>query len=298
MRDEVDKHHYLPVYYLKSWTGADGRLCEFSRPYALKPGQVMPAKVSVKPRRTHPDGTGYIRGLNTFRSLPAPLADFLENRFLKRSDDFASRALTHLLGDDVNLDVEIKSGWSRFILTLLHRTPEAMDRLTTQIVDYYPLYIEELRRAVNAGDADVIEVYREALSDERLERLKLQLLQMNMDSEYLGTALNRMLWAVIRFDETHHLLLTSDRPIVMTNGLGHADSHLVMPVSPLQIFIAANNQETVKNLHEMAESGGMAQRLNNRMARQARRYVYGVDDSMLHFIEPRLGQKARWSPLE
>jgi hypothetical protein len=258
----------------------------------------MPVKVPVKPRRTHPDGTGYVRGLNTFRTLPTALADFLENRFLKRADDFASQALLRFLNDDVNLDAEIKSGWSRFILTLLHRTPEAMERLTNQIVDNYPRYMEELRHAVNIGDTDVIEASRAELSEERLERLKLQLLQMNMDSEYLGTAHNRMQWAVIHFDETHHMLLTSDRPIVMTNGLAHADSHIVMPISPRRIFIAANNQETVKNLHDMAKAGGIAQRLNNRMARQARRYVYGVDDSALQFIDARLGQKARWSPLE
>ena len=28
-----EKHHYLPVFYLKQWAGKDGRLCEFSRPY-------------------------------------------------------------------------------------------------------------------------------------------------------------------------------------------------------------------------------------------------------------------------
>jgi hypothetical protein len=298
MKKEGDKHHYLPAFYLSSWTGADGRLCEFSRPYMLKPGQLLPAKVPVKPRRTHPDGTGYVRGLNTFRALPTPLADFLEHRFLKRADDWASRALARFLEDDVNLDGDIRSGWSRFILTLLHRTPEAMERLTNQIVEHYPLDMAELRRAVNTRDTDFIQATRAELSDERLERLKLQLLQMNMDSEFLGTALNRMQWGVIRFNETHHMLLTSDRPIVMTNGLAHADSHIVMPISPRRIFIAANNQETVKNLYDMAHAGGMAQRLNNRMARQARRYVYGVDDSALQFIEARLGQKARWSPLE
>jgi Protein of unknown function (DUF4238) len=298
MKKEGDKHHYLPVFYLKSWTGADGRLCEFSRPYTLKPGQVMPAKVPVKPRSTHPDGTGYVRGLNTFRTLPTALADFLENRFLKRADDFASQALVRFLEDDMNLDVEIRSGWSRFILTLLHRTPEAMERVTNQIVEYYPRYMEGLRRAVNTGDADVIEAFRAELTEERLERLKLQLMQMNMDSEFLGTALNRMQWAVIHFDETHHMLLTSDRPIVMTNGLTHADSHIVIPISPRRIFIAVNNQETAKKLHDMAGAGGMAQILNNRMARQARRYAYGVDDSALQFIEQRLGQKARWSPFE
>ena len=100
----------------------------------------MPAKVPVKPRRTHPDGTGYVRGLNTFRILPPALADSLENRFLKRADDLASQALLHFLKDDVNLDVETMSGWSRFILTLLHRTPEAMERLTNQIVAIWRSY--------------------------------------------------------------------------------------------------------------------------------------------------------------
>ena len=88
-----------------------------------------------------------------------------------------------------------------------------------------------------------------------------------------------MQWFVIHFDETHHMLLTSDRPIVMTNGLAHATSHIVMPISPRRIFVAANNRETIKDLQDMADAGGMAQKLNNRMARQARRYVYGVDDS-------------------
>ncbi len=185
----------------------------------------------MKPRRTHPDGTDYVRGLNTFRILPPALADFLENRFLKRADNLASQALVRFLKDDVNLDVETMSGWSRFILTLLHRTPEAMERLTNQIVGYYPRYMEELRRVVNTGDTGVIEAFRVELSEERLARLKLGLLQMNMDSEFLGTALNRMQWAVIHFNEMHHLLLTSDRPIVMTNGLAHATSHIVMPIS-------------------------------------------------------------------
>ncbi|WP_354002189.1 DUF4238 domain-containing protein [uncultured Reyranella sp.] len=27
------KHHYIPVFYLKSWIGTDGKLCEFSRPH-------------------------------------------------------------------------------------------------------------------------------------------------------------------------------------------------------------------------------------------------------------------------
>lgn len=53
------KHHYIPVFYSKRWTGQDGRLCEYSRPYKV-----------VKPRRTFPDGTGYARGLYTLPDAP------------------------------------------------------------------------------------------------------------------------------------------------------------------------------------------------------------------------------------
>jgi hypothetical protein len=59
---EGDKHHYLPKFYLKQWaTGLDGRLCEFSMPYD-----------TVKPKRVHPDGTGYEPDLYNFNTLPAP----------------------------------------------------------------------------------------------------------------------------------------------------------------------------------------------------------------------------------
>jgi hypothetical protein len=80
------KHHYLPVFYLKQWAGPDGRLCEFSRPHKV-----------VKPRRTYPDGTGYERGLYTFEGLSPSVADFLEQQFLLRADDGAYYALCHYL---------------------------------------------------------------------------------------------------------------------------------------------------------------------------------------------------------
>jgi hypothetical protein len=47
-----NKHHYIPVFYTKGWSGQDGRVCQYSRPFQFR---------EVKPRRVHPDGTGYIR---------------------------------------------------------------------------------------------------------------------------------------------------------------------------------------------------------------------------------------------
>src|SRR5437764_7727637 len=83
-----DKHHYIPKFYLKQWVGADGRLCEFSRPYKASP-ENMPhwRSIPLRPRLTHVDGTGYQRGLYTFSELAPNIANYLEKRFLQRADD-------------------------------------------------------------------------------------------------------------------------------------------------------------------------------------------------------------------
>jgi hypothetical protein len=80
------RHHYIPVFYLKQWATDKGRLCEFSKPYDR-----------VKPRKTHPDGTGYVDGLNTVEGLPPAEARFLEDVFFQIADDAAARALKILL---------------------------------------------------------------------------------------------------------------------------------------------------------------------------------------------------------
>jgi hypothetical protein len=49
---EPRKHHYVPVCYLQQWANtADRRLCEH---------KLIPGGHGVKPRRTSPDGTGYL----------------------------------------------------------------------------------------------------------------------------------------------------------------------------------------------------------------------------------------------
>jgi hypothetical protein len=107
-----------------------------------------------------------------------------------------------------------------------------------------------------------------------------------------------MIWSLIKFDDSHHHLLTGDRPMVMTNGINRPNSYIVMPVSPRVLFVAANEQRVIDRIRDMAESAGLVQRLNNQLARQARRYVYAVDDTVVRFVAPRLGEKARWSPWE
>jgi len=135
----AQKHPYIPVFYLKQWAGPDGRLCEFRRPYK-----------EVKPRMTHPDGTGYVRGLYTFGDLPPGTADFLEQRFLLRADDRAYAALCLLLADNVDFDNDTKSAWSRFLMTLFHRNPERIAHLKTSLTTNLPAELEKYRPTYEA----------------------------------------------------------------------------------------------------------------------------------------------------
>ena len=109
------KHHFVPVFYLKRWAGSDGRLVEFQRPYR-----------EVKAKRTYPDATGYEMDLYTMPGLPVGSEDYLESAFMSRVDQLASDAIKLLLEGRDNFTATIKSGLSRFIMSLLHRDPESL----------------------------------------------------------------------------------------------------------------------------------------------------------------------------
>jgi len=287
------KHHYIPVFYLKQWAGQDGRVCEFSRPYEIKADRPIPDTIPVKPRRTHPDGTGFIPDLYTFASLNPELANFLEGKFLRQADNRAAIVLRRTLKHDLDFDEPTRCNWSRFVMTLFHRTPEGLDLIRQRLEQHLPRFVEdireryaELRRNIDPENvADFISKWGTAESDE----ISLCVLHHVMDSEPVGTLLNRMVWAVITFDDRHHPLLTGDRPIILYGGLSHPQGRLLIPLSPRTIFVAANDQDLIQKTNNDSQSSGLAQRINSKIARQAQKYVYAVDHTPLQFVEGRLG---------
>ena len=276
------KHHYIPEFYLKQWAGADGRLCEYSRQHK-----------EVKPHRRHPSETGFERGLYTLTTYPEPTADIVERKLMKSTDDYASRALRLLLDDNTKeLDAKTRSGWARFIISLMRRSPEAVKDLSEKI---RTTFLEVTLSLALPGDPD--EDLQERAMRSRVERGHALLLQDLINSEMIGTRLINMLWFVVNFKDVPHSLLTSDRPFVMTNGIGHNNSHLAIPISPTKLFLAAATPEEEKRLRTILPEHLVLQ-MNDRMALQARRFVYGVDDKQLRFVANRLGRQAKAGPAD
>lgn len=274
------KHHYIPVFYLKQWCGPDRRLCEYSRPFE-----------TVIARRKYPTETGFERGLYTLNAHSPAVAEIVEDRLMRQTDNYAALAHQFLLQNDIaGLDATARSGWARFVLSLMRRTPEALkslgDRIATALVDEFP-------QLALPGDPSQDD---QALARQGLfERQRAMVLQSTINSEWIGTHLINMRWSVVTFTGARHLILTSDRPFVMTNGIGHPHSHLVMPISPTQCFIATNTIDVERQLQSLAPKEFM-QRTNHKMACQARKYVYGIDDGQLRFVSNRFGRREAAGP--
>ena len=276
-------HHYLPVFYLKRWADADdGQVVEYHRPHKR-----------VVTRRRYPTQTGKARGLYSLPGFNEPeLQQQVELRLMGPVDDAAAKALS-LIEQRAPLDAEMRDGWARFVMSLLHRSPERMryfgEKIRGADFDLTP----EIRAAyeLQRGEGDPgVEDYLPLLPDHAFTQARAILINRLINSKPIGQVLVEMEWSLIRLDGGRHGLLTSDDPVMMSNGLNHERSFIMLPISPSTIFIAARSNMTIKAFstqdHTTLEAG-----VNDAICQQAEVLVIGHSDRHCRFVENRLGRR-------
>ena len=275
------KHHYIPVFYLKRWVGDDGRLCVYSR-----------WRARVEAKRMHPDATGYWKDLYAITGAGDETKNHLEGRFFSRADSSAAKVLTLFETGGELPDAETRTAWSRFVMTLLHRNPEAISKWVSNAQRVAAEVADDFRKNYASRrlptDPEKFEDYPLKSQDYYVAKSAVLTLQALIDSEPLGNHLNRMAWVITPLRSSYSLL-TSDRPLVMPNGLSNPASFLAMPIGPRRLFIAANDLAPAERLAQQ-DHDGLAAMINDAVAGQARRFVWGVDDRQLRFVERRLGE--------
>ena len=112
----------------------------------------------------YPGATGYLRGLYTIEGAPEHLKDLFENKFMSIADGQAAESLRLMLEDHKIPSGQLRVAWARFIMSLLHRTPEGVTRGYTAIKRYYEENISEQDRERYAAerkqnDPETIEEY-------------------------------------------------------------------------------------------------------------------------------------------
>jgi Protein of unknown function (DUF4238) len=253
-------------------------------------------------RWTSPAGTAYQVGLYTVGGLPSDKAHWIEDGFLLSADTQASIALQHMLHDRLDaVQGDLKTAWSRFIISVWNRNPERIAWLKgeweTMSAGILPGLRERYERDRGENDPATFEEFESGPGKDITARGLVRGMQSLMDLENVGQRLNDMSFAVFTFDRVPEPLLTSDRPIVKTFPLDHLDANLTIPLSPSKLFVAANSDAVFRRIESDGARLTIA-RVNNMIVRQAAKFVYGPNDGMFQFIERRLNRDPdalRWA---
>lgn len=268
---KLPKHHYVPVFYLREWAGEDGRLAEFSRPTGEE----------VKSRPTGPKGTGYVRGLYRFDGATEEAAEAFERLFFGQVDTKAKQALDiHLGRSPARWEGDSRTAWSRFLIGMLYRNPERIASLRTYIediaLDNYEVGRQEYEEKAPSGSPPYLDYLVRKIAFDALDWTTTI-----MNNEKIGFHLNHMRWAVRDVSDCGIKLFTSDRPVLMTNGLTGQRAHLVMPINPTKAFIACNSQEMERELLSHS-STVFAKGCNRNILRFAQKYAWHADDQLIN----------------
>ena len=285
-----EKNHYLPIFYQKRWASDDGQVCLYSRPHN-----------EVKAIRRHPSRVGFQYDLYTIPGVDTETASHLERRFFLQTDSDAAEALTLFeTNPKAPLNQRIRSGWTRFVMSLIHRAPEEVAIFTRQVMEHLAdaekNFEENYQSLRLPDDPDTFAEFKLKRPSNLVGRAAAMLIQRVIDNQMVGDHFNRMIWTIVSPPSTR-TFLTSDRPIVMTNGLSRPDSHLTIPVGPRKLFIASNEQAIVDYVVAW-KPDDLVTFVNNRVVRQARRFCIGTNDQQFRFVANRFGARLPSSPTE
>ncbi len=279
------RHHFIPAFYTKRWAAAvDGKVCEYSRPYGSK----------IVLRRKKPEATGFEDGLYSLRDYPSDLADQVEEDFFRFADQKASDALNRLEGPN-GLEGEwpgpLRSAWSRFILSLLLRHPTDIAGLrahwsaTFSKVDSNAE--KEYAKDRRAGHPATFQEYLLSMPAAQVDRYLYEAYVPMIDNVRVGSVLNRMIWNIAHTGSAKHELLTSDRPVIRTN-LMDPMGHLVLPIGPRRLFVAAQSMRGLRELMKIPVNS-LVEEANRQVVAHAIRFVWARTNSQARFIANRFG---------
>lgn len=289
--NEPEGHHYLPEFYLARWKGAKGDLVRFA---ATPRGEVRYKYVS-------PKAAGFATRLYETPGVEPSEAQALETQFLQQLDSCAAAALQILLREkDQTPGQSWRSDWSRFLLSLLYRTPSNLGTAKAAVAamwadgrDERELRYQEIRKDVGYNEApETLEQYISENDPHLVEKIALDIAARGMQSPTVGVILNNLSWVVVGPAATSPSLLTSDEPIRMTEGIGQPEGYLTMPLSPERLFVATHERSFLEKLLQHGPTELFIQS-NLHVVEQARSQVIAINLDHQAFVVERFGRGQR-----
>lgn len=266
---------------MRRWADGDGLVREYRRP-----------RDELTSKRKAPAATGWIRDLYANENKTDPLErQALEMVFMAQVDTKAADALSYIEEHrEKPRDWELRNGWSRYLKSLLHRSPERVAYLSRKVRDYEegvlnPDLVSRYAALAGANDPTTFKEWL-AMQGPLTADLRVKLIELLIRSARIGEAINQMQWRVHRLDKLELGFILGDLPLMMSNGLGHERSFVILPISPTKLFIASPDTNLI-NAFTTQYPHVLERAINDAVARQSSHIVIARDDRLRQFINER-----------
>lgn len=221
-------------------------------------------------RQSYPAGTGYQSHLYSSPDLPPELAATIERDFLQQVDDRGAKALQAMEANQPYGAAE-REALVEFLCSMLHRSPGRIR------------YLEQ-RLANDLSSNAVFEGVPENFFRHYALEVFLQLAQSNS----LRGRLEKFRPFVVNIGRDGFELMTSDRPLLLSDGLHHRDAFVAIPIGPWQIlFLAERGSVAQQFIGRTAKQ--LSRAVNDAIIRQAENLVISQSGQQASFVERRLG---------
>ena len=98
-----------------------------------------------------------------------------------------------------------------------------------------------------------------------------------------------MRWFVLDVEVANWSLLTSDRPVIRTNGLQNPGGHIALAIGPTKIFCGASDIQTEKDIRRITPNA-LVRTYNRQVVEGAARFVYSLNCDQEVFITRWFGK--------
>jgi hypothetical protein len=130
------------------------------------------------------------------------------------------------------------------------------------------------------------------IPDDVMKRAALITVSRLMQNTEVEETLNSMLWTVYDLGLPELHFFTSDRPVVMTNGIGNKGGHLAIPISPRKLFLAFRDADIKAQILAMSP-WDIHDNVNAVVVRSAIERVWDTDPQRLKFVQDEMSLDAK-----
>jgi Protein of unknown function (DUF4238) len=269
---------------MKPWTGVDGKVVEYRQPHK-----------ELLEERSTPKQTGFAKHLYANENKDDPAEkQALESGFMSWVDNNASNAHQHLLvSQRETMATDLIIDWTRFLMSLLHRSPDRIAYLNAKISTYDLELVSDIKERYHQhrgpNDPETFEDWLELrpnLLTDSVPDIRVGLLRSLIDSPRVGTVLANMKWEVIRFASPKFGFLTGDLPLMISDGLESEKSFVLLAISPKDLFVAATKRATIEYFRSQTQKA-LETACNDACVRQSRHVIVAANGAQRTFISKR-----------